>query len=317
KLQTDFQSTGSIRFQSYINPFSFQMMSTLSELLCSIAYLMFIIYMMIEIIQSIRRMKIKYFHDVWSYINMGIIICSWTSLLIFGLKYQESKAIGKFFKETNGYDYIDLEYAVSLDQLLKNFLSLALFLGWIKFVRLCRFNRRISLFIQTLQHASRALWSFSLMFGVIFIAFLCLFYLLFISKLSTCADLYRTAIMLYEMVLMNFDAHELINGSSFLGPFVFTLFILIAVFICLSMFLTIINESFRYARDNLKSQRTEDEIIFTFMMKRFQCWIGISNDSHERDGMMREKYYTPTDAFPNKVDQLLTALDRIYTNQRQ
>ena len=54
--------------------------------------------------------------------------------------------------------------------------------------------------------------------------------------------------MLFEMILIKFDARQLINAASFLGLFSSTLFVLIVVFVCMSMFLSIINQRFRQAR---------------------------------------------------------------------
>jgi hypothetical protein len=71
------------------------------------------------------------------------------------------------------------------------------------------------------------------MFAIVFISFVCLFYLLFISKLVECSNVLRTARMLFEMTLMKFDAYELLNAAEFLGPFCFSLFILLVVFVCL------------------------------------------------------------------------------------
>jgi hypothetical protein len=45
-----------------------------------------------------------------------------------------------------------------------------------------------------------------------------------------CASLLYTAQMLFEVTLMKFDASELHEAAPFLGPFCFTLFILLLVF---------------------------------------------------------------------------------------
>ncbi len=273
--------------------------------------MIFIVYMMIEQVQSLLQLKMKYFRQFWSYIDVGIIVCSWTSVGIYIWRYNESKRIGNLFKETNGYVYVNLQMAVYINNLLINLLSFCCFFGWIKFVRLCRFHRRILLFIRTLEHAGKELISFSLMFSIVFISFLCLFYFLFISKLSTCSSLFSTAVMLFEMILMQFDAYNLIDASSFLGPFCFGLFIFLVVFICLSMFIAIINESFRYVRDNMKHQ---DEQIFIFMFRKFRRWIGKKSELEmleERDEIMRNTYHDPIKHFPDKIDQLLNALNRV------
>lgn len=86
------------------------------------------------------------------------------------------------------------------------------------------------------------------MFVAIFVAFLRLFHLLFIAKISTWSTLFETNRMLFQMSLFKFDVYELSDAASFWGPITFTLFIFVVVFVCMSMFLSIINQSFHLTR---------------------------------------------------------------------
>jgi hypothetical protein len=289
--------------------------------------------MIIEQVQIFFRLKIKYFSQFWSYIDVSIIICSWTSVGIYVWKYFESNRIGNLFKETNGYVYINLQMSAYINDLLIDLIAFSCFFATIKFVRLCRFNQRLLLFIKTIQHARKDLLSFTFTFSIVFISFLCLFYLLFISKLLTCSTLLETTEMLFQMASIKYNIHPLINASSFLGPFCFTLFIFSVVFICLRMFITIIIDSFHFVRDHVKQHQNEDEQIFTFMLQKIQRWIGMillylffllilklclgkrrkSGMMAERDEEMRVKYYDPIEQFPDKIDQLFDALDRVYS----
>ncbi|CAF4142543.1 unnamed protein product [Adineta steineri] len=183
----------------------------------------------------------------------------------------------------------------------------------IKCLHLLRFNQQICLFAETLKYCAKALISFSLMFAIVFIAFLCLFYLLFVSKLSSCSSLLQTAQMLFEMTLMKFDASAISGADAFLGPFCFALFMFLVVFICLSMFLSIINDSFRQAKKNQK----DDQIILSFMLKKFLKWTGLKRlNQEERDCRMRSQYFDPIENFPDRIDQLLEALNKIYIDQK-
>jgi hypothetical protein len=231
--------------------------------------------MMIEQVQSILQLKKKYFYQFWSYIDVGIIACSWTSVGIYVWKYKESNRLDNLLKQSNGYVYVNLELAAYVNNLLIDLISFCCFFGCIKFIRLCRFHRWVLLFIKTLQHAGKDLISFSFMFSIVFLSFLCLFYLLFISKVSTCSSLLSTSEMLFQMTVLKFDVHHLTDASPFLGPFCFSLFIFLVVFVCLSMFLSIINQSFRFVRDNLEHHQNGDEQIFIFMLQKFRCWIGM------------------------------------------
>ncbi|CAF1634446.1 unnamed protein product [Adineta ricciae] len=108
--------------------------------------------------------------------------------------------------------------------------------------------------------------------------------------------------MLFEITLMKFDAHELSGAAAFLGPFCFSLFILIVVFVL---------------RDMGKARVSHGEHIFSFMIGKLRTWIGIgnSNDLYQMEEI-RSTYYDPISRFPDKMDELLDALNRVYMNQQ-
>ena len=278
--------------------------------------MIFIIYLMIEEMKLLLKLRAKYVKEFWSMINVGIIVCSWTNVGIYVWRHFESKHIGELFSKTHGYTQINLQMAVYVDDLYRYLLGFCCFFGTIKFVRLCRYNRRLLYFIETLQHARGHLLSFSMMFSIVFVSFVSLYYLLFSSKLFSCSTLLETSQMLFEMTLMKFDANEISNAAAFLGPFCFSLFVFVVVFVCMSMFLTIINESFRHVRDNAKNNAKTDDHIFSFMWMRFQQWSGLSRRDEldefiRSDEQMRSKYVDPIENFPDKIDQLLGALNRV------
>jgi hypothetical protein len=73
-----------------------------------------------------------------------------------------------------------------------------------KLLRLGRFNRHLSLFNDTLRHAVKKLMFFKMTFSIVFMAFLVLFYLLFVSNILACSSLLHTVQMLFEMILLVF-----------------------------------------------------------------------------------------------------------------
>ncbi|CAF4351187.1 unnamed protein product, partial [Adineta steineri] len=122
-------------------------------------------------IRLLLKLKLKYFYGFWSYIDIGIIACSWTGIGIYIWRYNESKRIGKLFNETNGYVYINLQLATYVNDILMYLYGFCSFFGTIKLVKLCRFNRRLCLFIETLKYCGRALLGFLMIFLIIFFSF--------------------------------------------------------------------------------------------------------------------------------------------------
>ncbi|CAM4949155.1 unnamed protein product [Rotaria socialis] len=316
-LLVEFLSSGWIEPQSRFDPISFQTFTSLFQLICSIFYMIFIIAMMIEGIQSFMKMKFAHFRNLRSLIDLGIIICSWANVGIYIWKCQESNRIGDLFKKTNGYVYISLQTAAYVNDLFIYLFGFCCFFGTIKFVHLFRFNRRSMYFIKTLQHASRSLISFAFMVSIIYAAFLTLFYFLFISKVEQCSSILQTIQMLFEMTLLKFDVHDLMEAASLLGPICFSLFIFIVVFICVSMFITIIRESFAFVRNEAKFKPNEDQHILSFMFSKLKQWLGLSKSSElERDEDMRSRYIDPIESFPDKINQLLDVLNQFHGEQQ-
>ena len=264
-------------------------------------------------LQSILELKWKYFRRFWSYVELGIIIYSWTVMGVYIWRYRESNRISRLFRQTNGFVYINLQLATYVNDLLTYLCGFCCFFGTIRFLRLCRIHRRLSLFGRTLKNTGKELASFSFMFSLIFLAFVCLFHLLFVSNIHLSSTFVKTSQMLFEMTLLKFDANELSRAAPFLGPFCFSLFILLVVFICMSMFLSIINDSFRRAREE---KNNDHEEIFSYMLKKFLRWSGLRKPTElevaeERDIRMRSKYVHPIEHFPEKIDELFETLDRV------
>jgi len=223
--------------------------------------MIFIIYFTQREILSAFKRRLAYLRDFWSYPEVGIIVCSWAALGLYIWRIGEGNHVGELFKETKGYTCVNLQLAAYVNDVLTYLLAFCCFFGTIKFLRLLRFNRHIAMLSSTMAYAFKDLISFAFMFSFLFLAFLALFFLLFQSKLWTCADLVQAAQMLSQMMLLKYNVSDLIKAGSFLGPFCFTLFMIFVVFICMNM----------VCRKRTK-ENYENRIVFIFSLFRLS-WI--------------------------------------------
>ena len=233
-----------------------------------------IIYLLIRQIQSILRLKRNHFRQFWPYIDLGIIICSCLVVVTYVRQYREASRVGDLFQQTNGFFYINLQRSAYISDLQNACLAFSCFFACLNILRLAQYHRRLRLFTDTLRQAREDLLSFTTMFSVLFIAFLFLFYFIFLATVSSCATLLETASMLFQMILMKFDARQLVDAHPYLGPLSFTLFILVVVFICMNMFVTIISQSFRCARDAIELQSRDDSHLLTYTFRKCQRYLG-------------------------------------------
>ena len=84
--------------------------------------------MIIEQVKSILQLRMNYFRQFWSYIDIGIIVCSCASVGIYTRRYFEFQRLGDLFKETNGYVYINLQLSVSINDVLIYLIGFCCFL---------------------------------------------------------------------------------------------------------------------------------------------------------------------------------------------
>ena len=308
-LLTEILSTGGLQMKSQIEPIDFYVTSA-SQLFVLNLYMILILHFMFVEIQSLFQLRPKYFQQFWSVIDLEIIVCSWMGVALYIYRYKECSRISQLFAETNGYAYVNLQYLTYHNRFLTFIYGFCCFFGTIKMIRLFRFNARVYLFISTFQISAKELFGFAIMFSIVFVAYMCLFYLLFSSKFWSVSSLLQTAGMLFEIILMKFDAHQLIEAHAFLGSFAFSLFIFVGVFGCLSMFLTFINKNFRQAKQN--HMKTEE--IYSFIWKRSVRWTGLINKQElyeEYDAMMRTQYLDSFALLEKRVDELLQTLNQV------
>ena len=178
-------------------------------------------------------------------------------------------SLAESFRQTNGSIYINLQLSIYVNDLLVYLFGFCSFFSTIKVLRFSRYNSRLALFGETLRKASKELFSFTIMFLIVFMAFVMLFYLLFVSKISSCSTFLQTMQMLFETILMKFDATEIYAANRFLGPISFTLFIFFVVFVGMTMFISIINHSFQKIRDDQQYRNNEDYQILNMIWQRF------------------------------------------------
>ena len=231
--------------------------------------------MVIEI-QLFYQLKRRYFRQFWSYIQWGIIVPSWLTLTIYVWRHQEIKRIGALFQQTHGYVYMSLRMATYVNDLLTFLLGFCCFFVTMRLLRFSRYNEHLSLYGDTIKHGCQELFFWTLLFFIIFVAFIFLFYLLFISKIKACSSLLQTTLMLVDMVLMKFDASDLSSADALFGPLYLALFLCFVVVVGITMFISILQRSFRVVRMRRKRRTTEDDDheMFAYMWDRFRRWSG-------------------------------------------
>ncbi|CAF2117161.1 unnamed protein product [Rotaria magnacalcarata] len=299
-------------FRASFQPFKLVQLYTGADLIYCFIYLILIIYYMVKEIKLLIKKRQSYIKEFWSYINWGIIVCSWAGVVIHIFRQTELKKLSNSLENVKGLKPISLTFFAYLDSLLTYLLSFCCFFGTIKILRLLRINRRLSLLTLTLKKSAKQLLGFFLMFVVIFVAFNSLFYLLYHSYVRHYSSWLDTALTCFQMSSRHLSTiPDLKKIDTFIAAMSLFLFILLVVFMLTNMFVSIIVENFNIVRREPFNHENEVELIH-FTIDKIRQWLSMST--------RKRKIQTKTDPiteFPEKIDELMLAVDKLYGNTKR
>jgi len=304
------------------------------QIFCEVVYLIFIVVFIVKETRTCIRLGYRnYFSMFWTWVEIAIIGMSIGATVIYFYRMILSRALVQEFKDTHGNEYMKFQYVGYWNELLLYMVAWLVFLATLKFLRLLRFNRKMSLLASTLKHAAVSLFHFSIMFGVIFFAFAQFFYLLYFVDLDGFKTFIHASETCLQMILGRFNFFAMKGASPVVGPMFFFIYVITVGYILINMFITILNESFASVRHDVSKQNNDYEMV-EFIMTRFKQWTGISqptnvepelppDDNRDSDQLnnltaapiaapMKPAFEVQIDNFPEKVDRLLSCISKVY-----
>lgn len=147
--------------------------------LCEIFYLTFIIYFTVREIKCWKNQGRHYLQSYWNWAEIFVIVSSYCAVGLYIFRTILTYQILSVFNQTHGNGYVKLQYVSTVDEIFGYFLAFIMFVAILKFIRLLRFNKRMGVLYATLAQCSKDLKSFSIVFCIVFFAFVQMFYLLF------------------------------------------------------------------------------------------------------------------------------------------
>jgi hypothetical protein len=128
------------------------------------------------------------------------------------------------------------------------------FLNWFKLVALLSYAPQYAVMTDTLFFAAQNLTDFALVFFIVFTGFSQAYVLVFQARVSEFRSLGQTMYSLMIGLLGDFDFYTLQKAHGYMGPFLFIVFIGLAVFVVLNMLIAIISEAYDTAITKMRSK---------------------------------------------------------------
>jgi polycystin 1L2 len=225
-------------------------------------FVAFIVYFLVIEIRKMLNMDIKeYLSEFWSYIEWSIIISACISCVMILVRLRAAQEVLDFFKQTAGYGYMKLQNVNETNQTLTYSLGLCAALGTIKFLKMLRFNRNIAYLGMTLKTCFHELVFCSIVFLIIWIAFVQLMYFIYNNDLREYASPFKSMKSSFLIILGKFDAKQFLYGTdSILGPYVFASYNMVISYFILNIFVSIITETFDKIRHYAKDHPEQNDV---------------------------------------------------------
>lgn len=258
------------RLYSYVGPFSHFILA------CQVLLILFMLYFMYREGKAIYKQRKAYFNGFFNWMEIVMIVCEFAMVVLFlGRLWEVDKNLEEL--RYNPKDFVSFQYAGAADESLTFIMGILVFLVTLRFLKLFRFNKRMSLLGSTIGECAKPLGSFFISFMLVFFAYAILAYLVFGLDNDKFRNFLTTIETQTSIILGDFDYEELESTNRILGPVYFFTFMYFSVFYLLNMFMAIINDCFADVKSSNDKQKNEYEMI-EFILTRFKENLGLNRN---------------------------------------
>jgi hypothetical protein len=233
---------------------------TLFQKICGVLYLVFISFYVIQEISNVLNNGLSHLLQFWVLIEWALIFTSILSLSSFLMKSNESSKVSAFFKQTSGYGYYKLQNCVTLSLILDYSLAFCLVFGTLKFLKVFRFNKKLSFLGITLSNCVNELFAFGFMFLIIWISFAQLFHKFYHASALDLSTWFKALSTCFQMMLGKYNVFEILEVDATLGAIIYFIYNLM-ILIIIPLLISIINNSFRFIREETKNKQYDYHMV--------------------------------------------------------
>lgn len=276
-LVAEFPATGSviphssvqtIRLYNYTNSLMFFVFTI------DILYVLFILFFTYREVKNIYKSGIRaYIKEFWNCVECGIIGFTYAAIAMYVYRFLTYRNVLDQVKKTP-FTFKSFQLAAYWDDTYTLCLAVIVMLANIKLNKLLRFNKRFSLLSSTLKYAYYPLLMFSIVWGIVFLAFTFVAALVFGPSLWSYRSIMASLTSLLSLMLGRTTFFDLRDTNRILGPIFFFCFMFMMSFVLINMFVSIVIDAFWVVKHDNDKQSNEYEIV-DFIIERFKLWSGI------------------------------------------
>ncbi|KAL0224650.1 hypothetical protein RCL1_002562 [Eukaryota sp. TZLM3-RCL] len=219
------------------------------------------IYTLSSIRKLFKQGISKYFSSKW-HINDWII-----HFCLFGLAYMRFQSFitinetlqdNSRYSATTGHVYQTVGFVMNQELNVLSVLAFFMFFSLFKYLDI---SHRLSLLTRVIRTASKDIFAFVIIFGIVFLGYAFAGRLAFGIDVFEYRSMKHSCLSLFRMVVGDFDYERLFRANRIIGPTFIISFMFLVYFILLNMFLAIINDTFSVIRE--EESRQKEDVLFS------------------------------------------------------
>ncbi|KAH8391541.1 hypothetical protein KR200_009436 [Drosophila serrata] len=238
KLIAEIPPTGGVIPQAHFQTVKQHTFFTDRSMVMTVVYIFWyimVVYYTIYEITEIRKSGFKnYIFSIMNMLDCIILLLCYLAL-VYNI-WHSLKVHSITTKAMTDFNYISLDVLCFWNIIYVDMMAILAFLVWIKIFKFISFNKTLVQFTTTLKRCSKDLAGFSLMFGIVFLAYAQLGLLLFGTKHPDFRNFITSILTMIRMILGDFQYNLIEQANRVLGPIYFLTYILLVFFILLVRF---------------------------------------------------------------------------------
>jgi len=238
----------------------------------------------------IRQQKLAYFFQLSSYYGLlmhalfiTVIVYRCCQLVLILVTIDWSPQDTRF---------IDMTYPAEIEQQLKDLMAILLALAWLQTLKFMRIFPICGPIVQAVFNTfvSPPVLTFAAVFVIIIVSFSLGFHVAFGSSVAIFRTFEYSMMTLFRVTFGDFahDMEALQQANPVLGPFLFTIYIVIATLILINLFIAIFAESYRIAQ-GMRVAHWNDHI--SELMEKEPRILLLAKSAFENEKLLERRWY--------------------------
>ncbi|XP_046352109.2 polycystic kidney disease protein 1-like 2 [Haliotis rufescens] len=220
-------------------------------LLCEIVIAIILVIFTINLMKKLYEQKLAYFLHVWQTLDLLTVIWCLVAVVFYVIReVNASETLSRF--RDNPKKFVNFQHIAIWDNLFVYALGALVFSTTIRILRILGYNKRVTIIAAVLSNSARDLTGFGIVFGIVFFAYVLSGYILFSAHYYGYHTIYDSMFTIFTYMLGKNIMARLMLIAPIWAQIYFSTLVFFIIFVLLTMFQAIMNNSMTVVRDNLK-----------------------------------------------------------------